>query len=177
VGVRPLYAQDLANVAANQPVVGFTNQGATGASVITGYLNTSTSVARQPNGIATFNVTDVASGDFNADGFLDIAAVSRDDVDGDGVDDTGDLVVFAGLGDGTFGVPLSMNQTFGLDLNGDGVVDGVNDLTFVFGLPNSIASGDIDLDGFTDLVLGEDFFNQGVGSLETYSGLFIASLG
>lgn len=177
VGVRPLYAQDLANVATNQPVVGFTNQGATGASVITGYLNTSTSVARQPNGLATFNVTDVASGDFNADGFLDIAAVSQDDFDGDLVNDTGDLVIFAGLGDGTFGVPLSINQTFGFDLDGDGVVAGPNDGLFIFGLPNSVAAGDVDLDGFQDLVLGEDFFGTGSGSLETYSGLFIASLG
>jgi hypothetical protein len=168
----------LANIAnGNLAPGGIGNTGATGASVITGYLGTSTNVVTQPNGLGTFSVTDVGAGDFNADGFLDIVAVSSDDVDGDGLNDTGDIVVFAGLGDGTFGVPLSINQTFGIDLNGDGVVDGLNDLTFVFGLPNSVAVGDIDLDNFADFVVGEDFFGIGAGTIETYSGLFIATLG
>jgi hypothetical protein len=140
VGVQPLYAQDTAYSAVPQSIPGLTNNGVTGASAITGYLNTTLNdgAGVLANGLGTFNAVDVAVGDFNADGLLDIIAATNDS----GI---GQITLFVGLGDGTFGLPLPL---------------------LTFDLPFSLAAADIDLDGITDLAVGE------ASSVETFSGFF-----
>src|ERR1051326_7118612 len=97
------YGQDIRFTATNPFAPGVGNLGVTGASIKTNFLNTSINDAEKAaaNGLAGFNVVDVATGDFNGDNVLDIAAISFDDSDGNGINDQGNLVVFFGIGDGT----------------------------------------------------------------------------
>jgi len=131
---------DFAFVAARVPVTGITNRGVTAAAPLDfpifgrlpGFLNTAVNDAagRQPNGLATFNAVDVATGDFNGDGLDDLATI--------GADGSGNrLVVFMSEGDGTFAFPLVGNLG-----------------TLV---PTALAAADRDLDGRSDIaVAGQD---------------------
>ncbi|MEW6736284.1 MAG: hypothetical protein AB1489_33635, partial [Acidobacteriota bacterium] len=91
MGVRPLYAQEPAFSAGNRNVPGVGNRGVTGASTITGLLNTNINDgnAVQANSFPTFNAVDVATGDFNADGTFDIIGVD--------LNNTGSLTLLVGL--------------------------------------------------------------------------------
>lgn len=95
-----------------------------------------------PSGTPAFNAVDVASGDFNGDGMQDIVAVSGDGSGG------GQLTFFAGEGDGTFGLPVSFP---------------------LLSAPTSLAAADIDLDGLSDIAIGEA---QGV---QLITGSFLSS--
>jgi len=152
VGVQPLFAQDLGfgggplnggTQGLPRIIPGLTNQGVTGAQRQNFLLNTSTNSARglTPIGLSTFNVRDLAVGDFNADGQTDFFAVSSDG----GV---GRATLFVGEGDGTFGLPLVLPLS---------------------GLPTSVASTDIDLDGVSDIVVG--FTN---GNVQVMTGSAVA---
>lgn len=88
-----------------------------------GYLNSPLfGVSRQPNGLSTFNVIDVAVADVNGDAKPDIVAVSNDDAE-DGANFR--LVLFAGMLDGTFAFPQSFT---------------------IAGTPTALAVGDLDND-------------------------------
>lgn len=143
VGVQPLYAQDFAYSAVNQSLPGLTNNGVTGASALSGYLNTTLNdgAGVQANGLGTFNALDVAVGDFNADGLEDIIAATNDG----GV---GQITLFVGLNDGTFGLPLALLTT---------------------APPLSLAAADIDLDGITDLAVGE------MTGIDVVTGFFLST--
>jgi hypothetical protein len=147
VGVQPLFAQDLGFTSVNKNLPGLGNRGVTGATA-SGFLNTTlmTGAGVQPNFLSQFNVVDVAVGDFNGDGVSDIAAVSGDT--NIGGSDSGTLVLFFGLNDGTFGLP----QAF-----------------FLSDVPTSIATADIDLDGLPDLAIGE------LSGVDVVSGSFLAT--
>lgn len=151
VGVRPLYAQDFAFSASNKTIPGLTNNGVTGAAKSTGFLNTTLNEGAgvQANLDATFNVRDIAVGDFNADGLMDIIAIAN----GDPSYSTGEFVLFVGEGDGTFGLPLTVPT---------------------FANPQSITAADADLDGITDIAIGEDN-GSGGGFIEVFSGFFLTT--
>jgi len=138
-----MYAQDIGLSAVNMQIPGLTNNGVTGGSGITGYLNTTINEGAgfQPNGLSTFNAVDVAVGDFNADGNQDIIAATNDN----GI---GQITLFVGLNDGTFGLPLALITT---------------------DVPLSLAAADIDLDGITDLAVGE------ATGVDVVSGFFLAT--
>lgn len=131
------------------PVQPITNFGVTAAQLINfggfripAYLNTALNQGRGRQ--ATFNATDpgtrfnaldVAVGDFDADGVNDLVSIA-DDTNNfpGGTATTGTIVIFKGIGDGTFGLPLPLATT---------------------SVPSSLAVGDINLDGMADFVVGE----------------------
>src|SRR6266446_9067836 len=89
VGVRPIYGQDFRFVSVNNQLSDLGNHGAVGVSARTGFLNTLINDGRglQPNSLPNFNTIDLAVGRFNSDGLSDIAAISADDTNFDGVPD------------------------------------------------------------------------------------------
>lgn len=119
----------------------------------------------------------MAGGDFNHDGFADVAVVTED----------GHLLVLLGVGDGTFLPPVDYDLEAGwsivvaaADLNRDGWLDlaasaGDDALYLLFGngdgtfrrgghwpigvIPFSIACGDLNADGRLDLALGTAIHN------------------
>src|SRR5688572_4064817 len=97
-GVRPFFAADLGFRATNINSPDLGAQGVTGASMNTGFLNTVINDSRglQPNRLPGFNVVDVGVGNFNADENQDIVSVSADDSNGDGIADSGNLIIFFG---------------------------------------------------------------------------------
>jgi hypothetical protein len=149
-GVRPFFAADLGFRATNINSPDLGSQGVTGASMNTGFLNTVINDSRglQPNRLPGFNVVDVAVGNFNADENQDIASVSADDSNGDGIADTGSLIIFFGLGDGSFQLPRLIRTA---------------------GLPASVAVADIELDGVDDIVVAEQ------GFVEVFTGFFLVT--
>jgi hypothetical protein len=128
----------------------------------------------RPRSWPIFSATAVslAAKDFNADGFIDLAAAEPS---------TNAVEVFQGFGNGLFDVPISYpvgSQPQGLlslDINGDGVVDlltvnsGGNNLTLLVGSPNggftnqrtysvgyaplAIVGADLNADGNMDVVV------------------------
>lgn len=152
VGVRPIYAQDFSFGAVRQDIPGLTNRGVTGAQPRNfALLNTPTNGATQPNASPIFDAVDVGVGDVNGDGFMDIVSVSDDTNAGFS---NGTLVVFVGLGDGTFGLPLAV---------------------FLVSQPTSVAVSDIDLDGFADVAIGERVSGLNPGGVEVYGGVTLAN--
>jgi len=132
------------------PVQPVTNFGVTAAQLINfgnfrlpAYLNTALNQGRGRqatfNGTADpgtrFNALDIATGDFDADGIADIVSIA-DDTNNfpGGTASTGTIVLFKGIGDGTFGLPLPLSTS---------------------SAPTSLSVGDINLDGMADFVVGE----------------------
>lgn len=145
------------------------NFGVTTANRPVFYLNNTTNIAasRLPNGNSTsFNVTDVGIFDMDADGFPDLVAVSDDNnltqvnagllpagVLGTA---TSRVTLFTGVGDGTFGIPVSVATT------------AVGPLSATVG-PTCLAIGDINFDGLGDAVVGlADAGGSGV--VQVFSG-------
>ncbi|MGC9503932.1 FG-GAP-like repeat-containing protein [Baaleninema sp.] len=85
----------------------------------------------------TLGLSDVATGDFNGDGILDLAAtakdVSRNELE-QGTDDT--VSIFLGDGTGSFGAATAVDVANG---------------------PTSVAAGDFNHDGYTDLVTAQQW--------------------
>jgi FG-GAP-like repeat len=130
VGLRPVYGQDFGLVARQGNLGALGSRGAVAAQpglggLLGGTLDTLSGV--QLNGLGTSTTVDVAVGDFNGDGTMDIAAVSRDA--------GGQITITSGLGDGTFGLPLNIPTT---------------------STPRAIAASDMDLDGITDIAVVGD---------------------
>lgn len=141
---------------------GITKSGVSGANktflsngtfLTTGYLNTFTNIASNqlPNGNdLSFNTLDVAIADVNADGFNDVLVVSDDNPSTQinapnlpkGVLNNSRLTLFAGTGDGSFGLPISLNTSAS---------------------PTSIAVADFNNDSLTDVLVGE------IGRFEIFS--------
>lgn len=105
-----------------------------GASVFFGTLR---GVAVSPVAL-TAAPTSVAAGDFDGNGSADVAVTVPHGV-----------LIFVGLGDGTFALPLSVPLA---------------------GNPVTIAAADIDLDGLTDLAIAESSPNE----VEVFTGAFLA---
>src|SRR5579859_4703687 len=83
----PLMAQDFGFNPVNLNLSGIGNQGVIGSSSRTHFLNSSIneSQSQQINQLSTFNVVDIATGNFNSDSNLDIVVVAADDTNRDGV--------------------------------------------------------------------------------------------
>jgi flagellin-like hook-associated protein FlgL len=145
------------------------------------------SVVRYSAGAVNNQVWDVATGDFNRDGRVDLATANRD----------GTMGVLLGNGNGTFqtaqtyaGATDPVGVAVG-DLNNDGILDivtngnvtgmdaylGKGDGTFTRKTVTSgstgsrVAIGDLNGDGNQDLVSGGIFYGNGDGSFKSVAAL------
>lgn len=144
VGVLPVNAQDLDNVAVPKITVGLTNQGAIGGLLSNGTLGAST-----PSALTSFRANDVAVA---GGAIFSVGSGIIRDATGNGVinasDREGVLVRLAGFGEGTFALPQALP------------LSGLN--------ATSLVVLDIDLDGLQDVAVAETD-----GTIEVFTGAFL----